>query len=194
MLPITGIFSAGQEGDLCGPMSSDCVWVSERPKLRALAHAAGLRNSGRRRESLAFTLSPHLPSCQSAETLHVDFTYSLLFLPSGNSGLASLFFFFRCCLKKKKARQLGLVHMLRDPQGQAVSSSSPEHGEQLRLRGGQETWELRPPLLSGHYFCTHNLRNWGNYSGGSSHLSMLQAQLPRAPVLSCASTAWGAPG
>lgn len=106
MLLITEIFSAGQEGDLCGPMSSDCVWVSERPKLRALAHAAGLRNSGRGRESLAFTLSPHLPSCQSAETLHVDFTYSLLFLPSGNSGLASLFFFFSLLfLKKKKKRQ-----------------------------------------------------------------------------------------
>ena len=105
---------------------------------------------------MTFTRSPHLPSCQSVEMLHVDFTYSLLFLPSGDSVLASLFLLLK---KKKKARQSSSV--LFTCSEILKGSSSPAHGKWLRIGGGQETWCLRPPLIPGGYLCTQNIKKSG---------------------------------
>lgn len=50
MLANTEIFSAGQEGDRCGPISSDCVWVSERPELSSGLHCRPEKLRKRQRE------------------------------------------------------------------------------------------------------------------------------------------------
>lgn len=104
---------------------------------------------------------------------------SCIHFSSSPLGILHLLHFF-CHLKKKggkgKKRQLCLVHVLRDPQGQPVPASSPEHGEWLKIRREHETWYITSSFLSGGSFCAQNLRNRGK----PWHLVFLSALYPAA--------------